>query len=347
MRDQIYSYLLVAEHVETPPHVSDSQDTSDDEALRSAAHGYYFVTNVMRVSKQTHRETAAMLYGANTFVIVSTKCFAFEDIRNILDVPIVSDHHAGYLQHHSLRLHLTCNKAPVFERPSPASSLSNGCGLQSYVMLAQDLPILGRLLSFFCNLLPHAAICVLRDHQDTRFETELPKRPVKTSLLVALHNTQYKTLSERMHEELLAPLHRVISSCLRVKISGTTCDRIRELEHFMMPQLIWPAAVLWQLYDTAKCFKKSVDDLVAKGKILPAIVRYEWILNAGSNAASGLFPRSFVCEDIQASRAMYYLKHLFADVAASLTWIRIRLDGYCDNPEGLRDTAQYLSLIHI
>lgn len=250
--------------------------------------------------------------------------------RQIGDIPVVTTRGAAPFEHHSVRLHLTWRNPPLRRRCiadgfSEAETTGLEDGIQVFVMLLPDLPALCNMMGSEFALTPGPCVYVTSS-------TITLSRPITgqtntiASTAIALIDTPYQNMTFDLQQRILRPLEAMSGACQKAVIKGGDQTSTEQVMRSMCPQLVWPSAIFWTLYDDISTQKKKADDLAVSGKPAETLARYNYILKLSILESLGhLIPFEIKISDDDCKAALARIAIIAADCLLSRIWLSVRL----------------------
>lgn len=291
----------------------------------SSAHTFKFQTNIVATNQQIHEETSPVLK-SNNFIVVSYRWPDLAKIKHHLGVPIVTESHShvARFKKHALRVHLH----------SPPDTKGRGSlSVESFLMVAQDLPSLSIFIRYLYTLIPSPAARIAYSANEPACNyTHLqpPNVSIKSvpTLKIRLEIDKEMQIGRNIEQTLLELFRTVVYGLQKINVQNI-CEDLTEysldLTTNMGPRTIWITALAWEFYELVRDIKRQADDLVRAGNFTQAKARYHAIL---------LW--STACEIFHLERSMYN---------ADVVWIVSRIDAmvvssaFCENALNIADES--------
>lgn len=188
------------------------------------------------------------------------------------------------MKHHSLRVHFTWKTPPLLKlwehdqtvTPRPASG-----DLRSLVILAQYLPQFCNLLRFEYLLAPAQVVHAFCDREGAQFFTHQQKDPRKFSsrptTLLELRETRLTKMDTKVQHLLLDPFKIVVHPSQKIVILGCESRLVDSLKTAMIPSVVFPNVMNFELYEAASVLKQIADTAALAGHYQDALQRYHFI----------------------------------------------------------------------
>lgn len=267
LRDQIFGYLLRHEWTrDGPSRVGSQQHLSADSDEYAKAHtlayGFHFHTSILAVNREINKEASQVLY-SNHFVIVSHQWPRIATAKYIHDLPIITEdpRRVKAFTKHVLRVHIR----------APTKLLGKNAKIQSFVMVADDLPILCECVQWiFYTLWSPAHFAFRLNRSPLHSHHEIGNASTENGKVV---HTKMQFISSDMTKRkpelaraLVEPFLRMLCGEQKVTIlnydSKIPAFDVDELKTTMGPHLVFFKAMAWHMYDTARNLKDKADAIL-------------------------------------------------------------------------------------
>ncbi|KAM0713199.1 hypothetical protein Q7P35_000651 [Cladosporium inversicolor] len=243
--NNIYSYLLLGCNVK-------KERDSELWNAKGWAYHYCFEVNILRANKAIYAEARKVLYGANTFVVLSTKeheiCYRFK----FHAIPVVSEDSSAVdrFSEHSLYMRMEAHTervprvrnviASTAERRPPKNAGS--CCPMTY------------LLSF------SSAVSSTTWTQIRPFYRRLCEKRKPATTLIRFQNNTYGSTTSSFVENALTKLRKVAGDREVEIIAPSHPWLATECKETMTPKVAWGYAIAWDLLEVARELKVAADE---------------------------------------------------------------------------------------
>ena len=237
------------------------RDLLSSSEVRRSAPGmgeviYHFHPAIRGVNHAFELETRPLLYEKNVFVRITTNHKKIFDLLKEERVPVVSDHHVTTFRGHCLDAHLR------FPRPYDGGIIETGDDDIDFLMVAQDLPRLVRMISIQHHV----------QRPDWSLVVHLQLRHFAISSKPTPEELAIRILPLKTQKVLLEPFKELHREICYTSIDGMLDTTYRhELSCLTQPGQI---SRLWSSHRLAQDVKNEGDSYFKLGKFNQALNRY-------------------------------------------------------------------------
>jgi hypothetical protein len=218
----------------------------------SASHTFRFGTGILAVNKEIHREAREVLV-KNHFVVVSYRWLNFGRWKHALDLPTVTENQSDVakFQAHVLRVHV---KGP--------NECSKGQQVESFLMVAVDLPILRSLLVWHCYCCPPPAKFMAEQVAQPYFLEVTPGVKNGITTLLELRTTGITEFPTKLASWILDQFAGFSHGNQKVKIQAfpqELANKVARTISTMSPKVVWLTALVWSVLEFSEDLSNTAE----------------------------------------------------------------------------------------